>query len=89
MCSDREMSPVEHVWDRLGRAVRKRLTLHSRLICARSFWNNGYAFPDAICKLSSIVCDAVVRHVDILVVVQNIDQIKWCLLKNSSCFINN
>ena len=35
MCSDREMSPIEHVWDKLGRAVRKRLTLHSTLLNLR------------------------------------------------------
>ena len=35
MCSDREMSPIEHVWDKLGRAVSKRLTLHSTLLNLR------------------------------------------------------
>ena len=35
MCSDREKSPIEHVWDKLGRAVRNRLTLHSTLLNLR------------------------------------------------------
>ena len=76
----------ESDWTCLGRAVRKRLTLHN----ITQHWKNGYAFHNAIFKFSSIVCDAVVRHVEMLVVVpQDIDQIKWCLLKNNSCFIKN
>ena len=35
MCSDREMSPIEHVWDKLQRTVRKRFTLHSTLLNLR------------------------------------------------------
>ena len=35
MCSDREMCPIEHVCDKLGRAVRKCLTLHSTLLNLR------------------------------------------------------
>ena len=35
MSSDREMSPIEHVWDKLGRAVRRLLTLHRTLLNLR------------------------------------------------------
>ena len=76
-------------WEELSESVS--LYTAPCLICASSFWKNGYtSFHNAMFKLSSIVCDTVLRHVEMLVVVpQNIDQIKWCLLKNNSCFINN
>ena len=52
------------------------------LICASSFWKNGYAFHNAMFILSSIICDAVVRHVEMLVVVpQDIDQINGAYWK--------
>ena len=30
-----DLNPIEHVWDKLGRAVRKRLTIHSILLNLR------------------------------------------------------
>ena len=74
-------------WEELSESVS--LYTAPCLIYASPFWKNGYEFHNTIFKLSSIVCDAIVRHVEMLVVVpQDIDQIKWCVLKNNSCFIN-
>ena len=69
MCSDREMSPIELVWDKLGRAVRKHLTLHSTLLnlCQLLLEEWVYIPQRYIQTLINSICDTVVRHVEMLV----------------------
>ena len=62
-----DLNPIEHVWEELSESV-SLYTTHC-IICASSFWKNGYAFHNAIFKFSSIVFDAVV---EILVVCHKI-----------------
>ena len=84
------MSPIEHVWDKLGRSVRKRLTLQSTLLNLRQLLEEWVRIPQ---RYIQTLINSMRRRCTACRyargVPQNIYQIKWCLLKNNSCFINN
>ena len=40
-----DLNPIEHVWDKLGRAVRKRRTLHNTLLNLRQLLEEWIRIP--------------------------------------------